>query len=54
MKFVNFKLYATLGYVYPPDCQDENSSSSFINWVFRKPQNAAENDDEKYKIDEEF
>lgn len=40
MKFVNFKLYGTLGYVYPPDCQDENSPSSFMNWIFRKPQNS--------------
>ena len=54
MKFINYKLYSTLGFVYPPDCQDENTAASFMNYAFRKPLNAAENDDEKYKIDEEF
>lgn len=54
LKFVNYKLYQTIGYVYPPDCVEESSSAHYMNYEFRKPQSLAENDDEKYKIDEEF
>ena len=50
LKFVNFKLYSTLGIQYPPV---EEDGTSYQGYSFEKIKND-EKEDERYKIDEEF
>lgn len=47
LKFVNFKLYSSLGLQYPPL---EIDNSSYQGYEFAKISDATE-EDEKYKID---
>lgn len=49
LKFVNFKLYSTLGLEYPPQ---EVDATTYHGYEFTKVQ--SEEQDERYKIDEEF
>lgn len=50
LKFVNFKLYSTAGFQYPPIEQD---STTYQGYEF-KPIQVNQGEEERYKIDEQF
>ena len=50
LKFVNYKLYLNAGLEYPPV---EEDTTTYQGYSFN-PIKAEENDEERYKIDEEF
>lgn len=52
IKFVNFKLYSSLGCSYPPEQTEENTN--YLGYQINKLPKSAVEGDEKYKIDEEF
>lgn len=52
VKFVNFKLYSSIGYTYPP--AQEEDGTSYQGYEFRRLPKSEVEAEEKYRIDEEF
>ena len=54
LKFVNFKLYSSIGLQYPPAEPEEEMATSYSSYILNPVPVQAEEEDDRYKLDEEF